>query len=140
MKILRDISKTMGICAVLLTAAACKSTSHEGVSLMGEWQVRSFDNTVLSDQQAQFPTITFQQDGQINATAGCNTLAGNYTYQKGHIKFPNGLLQTQMMCDNETVMNNEIKLGQTLKDVLKVTQLGQDSLLLEGAHRMILVK
>ena len=108
--------------------------------ISGNWQVRAFDDTMLTEDSASFPTISFLENGMITATAGCNRMGGDYQYSNGQLIIKDGMYQTKMLCDNEQMMRNEQLLAQTLHDTLAVTALSADSVLLQGTHTMIIVR
>ena len=108
--------------------------------ISGTWQVRAFDDTMLTEDSVSFPTISFLENGMITATAGCNRMGGDYQYSNGQLIIKDGMYQTKMLCDNEQMMRNEQLLAQTLHDTLTVTALSADSVLLQGTHTMIIVR
>ena len=108
--------------------------------ISGTWQVRAFDDTMLTEDSVSFPTISFLENGMITATAGCNRMGGDYQYSNGQLIIKDGMYQTMMLCDNEQMMRNEQLLAQTLHDTLAVTALSADSVLLQGTHTMIIVR
>ena len=108
--------------------------------ISGTWQVRAFDDTMLTEDSVSFPTISFLENGMITATAGCNRMGGDYQYSNGQLIIKDGMYQTMMLCDNEQMMRNEQLLAQTLHDTLAVTALSADSVLVQGTHTMIIVR
>ena len=108
--------------------------------ISGTWQVRAFDDTMLTEDSASFPTISFLENGMITASAGCNRMGGDYQYSNGQLIIKDGMYQTKMLCDNEQMMRNEQLLAQTLHDTLAVTALSADSVLVQGTHTMIIVR
>ena len=108
--------------------------------ISGTWQVRAFDDTMLTEDSVSFPTISFLENGMITATAGCNRMGGDYQYSNGQLIIKDGMYQTKMLCDNEQMMRNEQLLAQTLHDTLAVTALSADSVLVQGTHTMIIVR
>ena len=108
--------------------------------ISGTWQVRAFDDTMLTEDSVSFPTISFLENGMITATAGCNRMGGDYQYSNGQLIIKDGMYQTMMLCDNEQMMRNEQLLAQTLHDTLNVTALSADSVLVQGTHTMIIVR
>ena len=108
--------------------------------ISGTWQVRAFDDTMLTEDSVSFPTISLLENGMITATAGCNRMGGDYQYSNGQLIIKDGMYQTMMLCDNEQMMRNEQLLAQTLHDTLAVTALSADSVLVQGTHTMIIVR
>lgn len=148
------------LCGVALLATACavqsssesKNTSTLPAapeSIIGSWTVRAFDSLVLTEDNVSYPMIEFREEGRVNATAGCNTLSGEYTYlapasaeaaAPASITFSDKLCQTLMFCPEEEIARNEQLLAQAMDSVLTVTACGSDSLRLQGKHSMLLVK
>ena len=108
--------------------------------ILGSWQVRAFDDIMLTEDSVSFPTINFLENGMITASAGCNGMGGNYQYANGQLIIKDGMCQTEMWCENEQMMRNERLLAQTLHDTLNVTALSADSVLVRGTHTMIIVR
>lgn len=155
--------------AVLTTACAVQSSSESktdcpgapqqvGASstifvapehIVGTWTVRQIDTLALSDSIVSYPVMEFREDGRVNATAGCNTLSGEYNYAApasaeaaapALLTFSDKLCQTLMLCPEEEIARNEQLLAQAMDSVLTVTSCGSDSLRLQGKHSMLLVK
>ena len=124
--------------AWMLITYLVKKPSDTDIS--GTWQVRAFDDTILTEDSVSFPTISFLENGMITATAGCNRMGGDYQYSNGQLIIKDGMYQTKMLCDNEQMMRNEQLLAQTLHDTLAVTALSADSVLVQGTHTMIIVR
>ena len=108
--------------------------------ISGTWQVRAFDNIMLTEDSVSFPTISLLENGVITASAGCNGMGGNYQYANGRLIIKDGMCQTEVWCENEQMMRNERLLAQTLHDTLAVTALSADSVLVQGTHTMIIVR
>lgn len=148
------------LCGVALLATACavqsssesKNTSTLPAapeSIIGSWTVHQFDTLLLSDEKVPFPVIAFRDDAKVVATAGCNTLSGEYNYAApasaedaapASLTFSDKLCQTLMFCPEEEVARNEQLLAQAMDSVLIVTSYGSDSIRLQGKHSMLLVK
>lgn len=148
------------LCGVALLATACavqsssesKNTSTLPAapeSIIGSWTVHQFDTLLLSDEKVPFPVIAFRDDAKVVATAGCNTLSGEYNYAApasaeaaapASLTFSDKLCQTLMFCPEEEIARNEQLLAQAMDSVLIVTSCGSDSLRLQGKHSMLLVK
>ena len=135
--------------ALLTTACAVQSSSESKTaptvsaapdSIIGSWTVRAIDSIMLSDENVSYPVITFREEGRVDATAGCNTIGGEYTYAAATLTFSDNLCQTLMFCPDEEISRNEQMLTQAMDSVLSVATCGKDSLRLEGKHSMLLVK
>lgn len=135
--------------AMLMSACAVQSTSESNnpsaaqsapKSIIGSWTVRAFDSLVLTEDNVSYPVMEFCEEGRVNATAGCNTLSGEYTYAEASLTFSDKLCQTLMFCPEEEIARNEQLLAQAMDSVLTVTSCGSDSIRLQGKHSMLLVK
>ena len=74
------------------------------------WEVMSYNNgkeAVISVAADTTLTMTFDEDGQVSGSAGCNNFTGGYTVD-GHKITIGPLASTMMMCaEPETVMEQE---------------------------------
>lgn len=109
-------------------------------SLVGTWTVCRFDEIVLTEDSAEYPSIMFMEDGHISATAGCNGMGSEYVYQNGLLTITDGMCQTMMWCENEQIMRNERLLAETLVGTIEVSSPAQGSLILKGKHSLMIVK
>lgn len=109
-------------------------------TLVGTWTVRQLDDIVLTEDSVEFPQVTFSEDGAIYATAGCNGMGGNYTYENGKLTIHDGMCQTEMWCENEEMMRNERWLAETLVATIEVSFTSSEMVLLKGKHNMVIAK
>lgn len=132
------------LCGIALLTTACvvspSTTKNAPEHIIGSWTVRAIDSIMLSDENVSYPVITFREEGRVDATAGCNTIGGEYTYAAATLTFSDNLCQTLMFCPDEEISRNEQLLTQAMDSVLRVATCGTDSLRLEGKHSMLLVK
>lgn len=132
----------MSACALRPSSASDQPSAAENApeSIVGSWTVRAIDSIVLSDENVSYPVINFREEGRVDATAGCNTIGGEYTYAAATLTFSDNLCQTLMFCPDEEMTRNEQLLTQALDSVLSVATCGTDSLRLKGKHTLLLVK
>lgn len=109
-------------------------------TLTGMWTVRKIDEIVLTEDSVEYPKITFREDGAIYATAGCNGMGSNYTYESGKLTIHDGMCQTEMWCENEEMMRNEGLLGETFAGELEVSSVGEKTIMLKGKHSLMLIE
>ena len=129
------------------SSPALSTLSVAPESIIGSWAVHQFDTLLLSDENVPYPVVTFCDDARVVASAGCNTLSGEYTYaaptnaeSTASLTFADNLCQTLMFCPDDEVTRNEHLLAQAMDSVLTVTSCGSDSLRLQGKHGMLLVR
>ncbi len=132
------------LCGIALLTTACvvspSTTENAPEHIIGSWTVRAIDSIMLSDENVSYPVITFREEGRVDATAGCNTIGGEYTYAAATLTFSDNLCQTLMFCPDEEMTHNEQLLTQAMDSVLSVATCGTDSLRLKGKHTLLLVK
>lgn len=98
--------------APLLTFAA-QSQSLAGTS----WTVVSYNNgnqAVVSVLDGTELTASFEDDGSVGGSAGCNTYFGPVTTDGDQISI-GPLAMTSMMCENEAVMEQEMQFLMALE-------------------------
>lgn len=129
------------------SSPALSTLSAAPENIIGSWTVHQFDTLLLSDENVPYPMVTFCDDARVVASAGCNTLSGEYTYAAptnaeaaASLTFADNLCQTLMFCPDDEVTRNEQLLAQAMDSVLTVTSCGSDSLRLQGKHGMLLVR
>ena len=105
-------------------------------SLTGAWKLTSFGtrdtlSSALSDVEAN---LTFNEDGTITGTSGCNELGGDYTVAGDQITF-NEIVSTLKLCDTP-LMEQEEAMQQVLTetatyqiDAITLTITNQDRVL-----------
>lgn len=88
----------------------------ETVSLTGAWKLTSYGagdviSSALADVEAN---LTFNEDGTITGTSGCNEFGGKYTAEGDQITF-NEIVSTLMLCDTP-LMGQEEAMYQVLTE------------------------
>jgi heat shock protein HslJ len=85
-------------------------------SLVGAWTLTSFGSagTVSSALTDENPGLTFNEDGTVTGTSGCNEFGGNYTVAGDQITFSE-IVSTLKLCD-EPLMGQEEAMQQVLTE------------------------
>jgi uncharacterized lipoprotein YbaY len=113
---MQDLTRALAAVAVVATFTACApappsqpqaavepeavaETSTEAVDLAGtEWVAATVDGDPVAANVS--PTMSFDADGRVTGSAGCNRYFGAYAIDGGSITFGH-LAATQMMCPPE---------------------------------------
>ena len=64
--------------------------------------------------EGSFPSVTFNDDGGLGGSGGCNVYAGDYTNSGNQIDVADNLVSTMMACD-EPIMTQEFGFFEVLK-------------------------
>ncbi len=64
--------------------------------------------------EGSFPSVTFNDDGGLGGSGGCNVYAGDYTSSGNQIDVADNLVSTMMACD-EPIMTQEFGFFEVLK-------------------------
>lgn len=88
----------------------------EGSDLLGAWKLISYGTTetqspALADVEAG---LTFNEDGTVSGTSGCNEFGGTYSVDGNEIAFQE-IVSTLMLCDTP-IMEQEEAMSQMLSD------------------------
>lgn len=83
------VQRILSLAAVGIASLALVACSQEAPSVLGQWG---------SPEVAQEPALTFESDGTLHGTDGCNNLMGNYTTEGSKVSF-GGLASTMMFCE-----------------------------------------
>jgi heat shock protein HslJ len=83
-------------------------------SIVGSWRLASYGSgdtvsTALADVEAN---LTFNEDGTLTGTSGCNEFGGRYTVEVDKITF-NEIVSTLKLCDT-SIMDQEEAMQQVL--------------------------
>lgn len=92
---------------LLLVSLLLPACTSQEKSLQGSWSLTSYGpegatTPAVPDSQA---SITFNDDGTLAGTSGCNGFGGEYSVDGDEIKF-SGLVSTLMACE-EPLMTQE---------------------------------
>ena len=101
---------------VLVLTRGSLSTEEPAVSLIGMWKLTSYGagdvtSSALADVEAN---LTFNEDGTVTGTSGCNEFGGNYTVEGDQITFKE-FVSTLMLCDTP-LMGQEEAMYQVLTE------------------------
>jgi heat shock protein HslJ len=88
----------------------------EPVSLTGTWTLTSYGtgdtlSSALADVEAN---LSFNEDGTVTGTSGCNEFGGDYTVEGDQITF-NEIVSTLKLCDTP-LMGQEEAMQQVLTE------------------------
>jgi heat shock protein HslJ len=102
---------------LVLTRWVEGTEAPEGSDLLGEWTLTSYGTTetqssALADVEA---TLTFNEDGTLVGTSGCNEFSGTYTVDGNEIAFSE-IISTLMLCDTP-LMGQEEAMYQMLSEL-----------------------
>lgn len=107
------------------TGAPGQSGSGETPNLTGtRWDLTQYGDpaaprTPVTDSR---PVLSFDNEGQLGHTTGCNGMGGEYTLTGATLTVGN-LMQTMMACD-DPLMAQEAAIGQALQSATTLTQTG----------------
>jgi heat shock protein HslJ len=90
----------------------------ESAPLIGTWRLTSYGpretlSPALEDVEA---FVTFNQDGTVTGTSGCNEFGGNYTVDGNEIALEE-ITSTLMLCDTP-IMGQEETMYQVLSELV----------------------
>lgn len=97
-----------------LFLSAC--AAEEDASLVGRWELTAYGlegstSPALTDNE---PGLTFNTDGTLNGSSGCNGFSGEYTVEGDQIEF-GPITSTLMLCDSP-IMGQEEAFFQVLTE------------------------
>ena len=120
-----------GILVLLALVAGCASmSSSSGGTLTGQiWVLTELSGQPLVADTGI--TASFNDDGSVSGSAGCNRYNGTYTVSGNSISFSVNMAMTMMMCE-QAIMDQESAYINTLGQVKTYTISG-DRLSLNGA-------
>lgn len=101
---------------LVLTRGAISAQTPESAPLIGAWMLTSYGpreslSSALEDVEAG---ITFNEDGTITGTSGCNEFGGSYTVDGNEIAFEE-ITSTLKLCDTP-LMGQEEAMYQILSE------------------------
>ncbi len=100
---------------LLLLFTGCINSGNEEPQLMGKvWKLQSLDGKPAIEDK--LVSLEFKEDGNIGGTAGCNNYFSSYELDGGSLSF--GVVgSTEMYCNDESVMDQELKYLNALGSV-----------------------
>lgn len=101
------------ILGLLLSACAA---GEEDASLAGRWELVEYglEGSLSPALMENEPGLTFNEDGTLSGSSGCNGFSGEYTVAENQIEF-GPITSTLMLCDSP-VMGQEEAFFQVLMD------------------------
>jgi heat shock protein HslJ len=122
--------------SVCLALAACSAQNGEepSASLIGSWKLTAFGppSAPIPAVEGAEAGLTFNEDGTVTGSSGCNGLGGDYTVEGDQITFGE-FVSTLMACD-DPIMSQEGIVHEVLRgtagykiagDTLTITNNGQ---------------
>lgn len=103
---------------LVLTRSTFTAQPPEAAPLVGEWKLTSYGpreslSPALEDVEA---FVTFNEDGTVTGTSGCNEFGGSYTVDGNEIAFEE-ITSTLMLCDTP-LMGQEEAMYQVLSETV----------------------
>jgi len=116
--------------------SAC--VAEEDVSLVGRWELTAYGpegstSPALTENE---PGLTFNEDGTLNGSSGCNGFSGEYTLDGDQIHF-GPITSTLMLCDSP-IMGQEEAFFQVLMDTATY-QIEDDTLTLTNNGQVLVL-
>jgi heat shock protein HslJ len=115
-------------------------TEEPAVSLTGSWKLTSYGtadviSSAVSDVEAN---LTFNEDGTVTGTSGCNEFGGNYTVEGDQITFVE-IVSTLMLCDTP-IMGQEEAMQQALTETATYKIEGHTLTITNNDHVLVLTR
>ena len=103
---------------LVLTRGTFAAQTPESAPLIGTWRLTSYGpreslSSALEDVEA---FVTFNEDGTVTGTSGCNEFGGSYTVDGNEIAFEE-IISTLMLCDTP-LMGQEEAMYQVLSETV----------------------
>lgn len=94
-----------------LILSACRSGE---APLVGSWKLTAYgpESSTTPAVEDSKAGLTFNEDGTVNGSSGCNGVGGEYTVERDQVEFGQ-FVSTLMFCE-ETIMAQESAMMQVL--------------------------
>jgi heat shock protein HslJ len=106
-KMMKKYLLALLLISLAISACSAQNTEEPSASLVGSWKLTAF-----GPPSAPFPAVegaeaglTFNEDGTVTGSSGCNGLGGDYTVEGDQITFGE-FVSTLMACD-DPIMSQE---------------------------------
>jgi heat shock protein HslJ len=101
---------------LILTRGTFTAQTPESAPLVGTWRLTSYGprETLSSALENVEAFVTFNEDGTLTGTSGCNEFGGSYTVDGNEIAFDE-ITSTLMLCDTP-IMGQEEAMYQLLSE------------------------
>lgn len=125
---------------LVLTRGAESTVEPEGTDLLGEWKLVSYGTTetqspALADVEAG---LTFNEDGTVTGTSGCNEFGGSYMVDGNDLEF-NEIVSTLKLCDTP-IMEQEEAVSQMLSDASAYSIEGNMLSIVKNGMKLVLTR
>ena len=123
---------TYNIGEIVMVMVAAHSPMVDVAPLAGtEWMIEGIGGTAVV--AGSEPTLSFDAEGRISGTTGCNRYFGGYEQAGDALTF-SGVGMTKMACMADGVMEQEAAFGAIFTDTASFTLDGLGNLVLTGAN------
>jgi heat shock protein HslJ len=97
------------ILPLLLSACAGQSTEEPSASILGDWKLIQYGpvNAPIAAVEDVGAGLTFNEDGTITGSSGCNGLGGDYTVEGDQITFGE-FVSTLMACEDPIMVQEDV--------------------------------
>lgn len=131
---------TNGDSVLVLTKGAASTAEPVAASLTGPWKLTSLGSgdtisSALADVEAG---LTFNEDGTVTGTSGCNEFGGSYVVEGDQITFSE-IVSTLKLCDSP-IMQQEEAMQQMLSDTASFNIEGNTLTLTKGDLVLVLTR
>jgi len=125
---------------LVLTRGEESTGMPEGTDLLGSWKLASYGTTetqspALADAKAG---LTFNEEGTVTGTSGCNEFGGAYSVDGNEIAFKE-IVSTLILCDTP-LMEQEEAMSQMLSDVTAYSIDGDTLSIVKNGMMLVLTR
>lgn len=120
---------------MVLSACAAQATGLEGTWKLAEYGPVGATIPAMADVDASF---TFDGDGMVSGTSGCNSMGGEYEVNGNEITF--GPLTSTLMGCEEPLMTQESFVTQVLSDTAQYEVNGNTLTITNGDNVLVFSK
>ena len=122
------------------TQEAVPPSASSSATLTGKWTLTSYRiSDVLASPVADAEAyLTFNEDGTLTGTSGCNEFGGSYTVEGDQITFKE-IVSTLMLCD-EPLMGQEETMQQVLTDTATYQLVDNNTLRISKDDRSLILE
>jgi heat shock protein HslJ len=107
-KTMKTYILALSIIALMISACAAQATEETAASILGAWKLTAYGpaNDPVPAVEGVDAGLTFNDDGTITGTSGCNGLGGDYSVEGDQITFGE-FVSTLMACDDPIMAQEE---------------------------------
>ena len=99
---------TLLVIALTISACAAQNTEEQSASVLGSWKLTAYGpvNDPVPAVEGVEAGLTFNEDGMVTGTSGCNGLGGDYSVEGDQITFGD-FVSTLMACEDPIMAQEE---------------------------------